>query len=94
MAELKEFDEILSSCLEALEGGEGLAEVLARYPQVSDELEPLLEAAVWFKSQKAAVEPRPGFVTSSRKRLVEKIAAEPAATTNGWLERTWAQLLG
>ena len=43
MAELKEFDEILGNCLEALERGEGLADVLARYPQASEELKPLEE---------------------------------------------------
>jgi hypothetical protein len=92
VAELSEFDEILDNCLEALEGGEGLAHVLARYPQVSDELKPLLEAAEWFEGQKATVDPRPGFVQASSKRLVEKIAAEPVIA-GGWLERTWAQLL-
>ena len=91
MAELRDFDEILGNCLEALERGEGLADVLARYPQVSDDLKPLLEAAVWFNNQKAAVEPRPGFVSASRARLVEQIAAEPVVTGN-WLERMWAQL--
>jgi hypothetical protein len=91
VAELKDFDEILSNCLEALESGEGLADVLARYPQAADELKPLLEAEVWLKEQKAAVEPRPGFVRASRSRLLEKIEAEPVVT-GGWLERTWTQL--
>jgi hypothetical protein len=91
VAEPKDFDEILSSCLEALERGEGLADVLARYPQASDEVRPLLEAAVWFKGQKAAVEPRPGFMRASRSRLIEKIEAEPVAA-GGWLERIGAQL--
>jgi hypothetical protein len=92
VAELREFDEILSACLEALDRGEGLEDVLARYPQASAELKPLLEAAVWFEVQKAAVEPRPGFVGASRLRLVERIVVEPALTGN-WLERAWAQLI-
>jgi len=91
VAELKDFDEILGNCLEALESGEGLADVLARYPQASEELKALLESAVWFSGQKAAVEPRPGFVRASRARLVEQIAAEPVATVS-WLERMWALL--
>ena len=91
MAELKDFDELLGNCLEALERGEGLADVLARYPQASEELKTLLEAAVWFSGQKAAVEPRPGFVKASRARLVEQIAAE-TVTTGNWLERMWVQL--
>jgi hypothetical protein len=92
VAEPQDFDEILSGCLEALERGDGLADVLARYPQASDELKPLLEAAVWFEGQKAAVEPRPGFLRASRARLIEQIEAEPVAAADGWLERAWAQL--
>lgn len=91
MAELKDFDEILGNCLEDLEGGEALADVLARYPQASEELKALLEAAVWFSGQKAAVEPRPGFVKASRARLVEKTSTEPVVA-GSWLEQTWAQL--
>ena len=92
MAEPKDFDEILSNCLAALERGEGLADVLARYPQEASELKPLLEAAVWFEGQKAAVEPRPGFIRASRSRLIEKIEAEPVAAAGGWLEQVVAQL--
>jgi hypothetical protein len=92
VAEPKDFDEILSNCLAALERGEGLADVLARYPQEASELKPLLEAAVWFAGQKAAVEPRPGFIRASRSRLIEKIEAEPVAAAGGWLEQVVAQL--
>ena len=91
MAEPKDFDEILSNCLEALERGEGLADVLARYPQAASELKPLLEAADWLEGQQAAVEPRPGFVRASRSRLIEKIASEPVAA-GGWLEQIVTQL--
>ncbi len=91
MAEPKDFDEILSNCLAALERGEGLADILARYPQAASELKPLLEAADWLEGQQAAVEPRPGFVRASRSRLIEKIEAEPVAA-GGWLEQIIAQL--
>ena len=59
MAELREFDEILSASLQALDGGEGLEQVLARFPQAAADLRPLLESALWFEQQKSALEPRP-----------------------------------
>lgn len=80
------FDDVLAVCLDALDGGQGVAELLARYPEHALELEPLLESAVWFGGQAAVVAPRPGFVKASRARLVEKIAAPPAATG------IWSQL--
>ncbi len=70
----------MGRCGKQLEGRGGRAE-----------LKTLLESAIWFSGQKAAVEPRPGFVRASRVRLVEQIAAEPVAT-GSWLERMWAQL--
>jgi hypothetical protein len=85
------FDEVLENCLDALEGGQGLAEVLARYPEHAEELKPLLEAAVWFGGQAAAVGPRPGFVAASRARLVQQVAA-PHAATGGGLAMAWRGL--
>ena len=74
------FDDVLAVCLDALDEGQRVAELLARYPEHALELEPLLESAVWFGGQAAVVAPRPGFVKASRARLVEKIATPPAAT--------------
>ena len=91
MADGMGFDEVLANCLDALEGGQGLAEVLARYPEHAAELEPLLEAAVWFGGQAAAVAPRPGFVAASRARLVQQVAAPPAAS-GSWLAMAWRGL--
>jgi Domain of unknown function (DUF5667) len=74
-------DEILESCLDTLQSGkETVEQVLARYPQQADELRPLLEMAIWFAGHKAVVSPRPGFVSASKRRLVEQIkAGEPQA---------------
>src|SRR5512139_375608 len=85
------FDDVLAICLDALDGGQGVAEVLSRYPEHAPQLKPLLEAADWFGGQAAAFEPRPGFISASRLRLVQQIAAPPVAAGN-WLERTWGQL--
>ena len=75
------FDDALAICLDALDGGEGIGELLSRFPEHAEELKPLLEAAAWFGGQAAALEPRPGFIAASRKRLEGQIAASPAAST-------------
>jgi len=80
------FEEVLANCLDALDGGQGIAELLRRYPEHAEELKPLLEAAVWFGGQAAVLAPRPGFVAASRSRLEKQIAAPPTVTG------TWMQL--
>src|SRR3990172_783049 len=75
------FDEVLASCLDALDGGQGVDELLRRYPEHAQELKPLLEAAAWFGGQVAALAPRPGFIAASRSRLEKQIAAQPVATS-------------
>jgi Domain of unknown function (DUF5667) len=86
------FDEVLAICLDALDGGQGVAELLRRYPNYAEELKPLLDAAVWFGGQAAALEPRAGFVKASRARLVQQIASPPAVTATSWLGRMSASL--
>lgn len=79
MADEDRLAEILHSCLEAVQkDGATVEQVLTGYPDQADALRPLLEAAVWFSTQKAAVNPRPGFVSASRARLLERIQQEQA----------------
>jgi hypothetical protein len=80
------FDEVLEICLEGLDAGQGVAELLRRYPEHAEELKPLLEAAVWFGGQAAALEPRAGFISASRKRVEQQVAALPAPSTGNWLQ--------
>ncbi|MGW8249152.1 MAG: DUF5667 domain-containing protein, partial [Anaerolineales bacterium] len=54
--------------------------VLAQYPDLADELRPPLESALWFRMRRATLDPRPGFVSASRRRLVEQIRLEQQVT--------------
>ena len=78
----KEFDEALQSCLDLIRGGrETIDSVVALYPEFADELRAQLEIATWLTASGPALDPRPGFVYASRRRLVSRIQMEsqPAA---------------
>ena len=83
----KGMEEVLAESLAALEQGEGLEAVLARYPEAAGEIRPLLEMAVWMGSARGAVEPRAGYVRASRSRLVGRIAELQAAPQLSWWGR-------
>jgi hypothetical protein len=80
----KKFDETFQSCLDLIRGGqETIESVIARYPEYADELRVQLEGAIWLSTSSAALDPRPGFVSASRNRLVSRIKQEqqPELTT-------------
>lgn len=82
---------ILQDCLAKIRSGkETLDSALADYPQKTADLRPLLEAALWIQSRQDALQPRPGFVSSSSRRLVEQIRqeqlSEPASGNISWWE--------
>ncbi len=82
MAGRAEIEQILDHSLSEVLGGKETVEgVLARYPELAEELRPRLEAAMWLERGKGALAPRPGFVSASRARLVAQIKAEQAAAT-------------
>src|SRR3990172_3919917 len=73
----RELDEALQSCLELIRGGEETLEsAVARYPEFEDVLRPQLVTALWIASHRDVLEPRPGFVSASRRRLVARIQQE------------------
>lgn len=86
----KDTNEILQSCLEAVQSGEEtVSSVLARYPDLEQELRPQLEAAYWLIQNKEAFNPRPEFISASRRRLLREIShgsvvAEPAPQVSFW----------
>jgi hypothetical protein len=88
---IKGMEEVLAESLAALEQGEGLDAVLARYPGEASELRPLLEMAAWMGSARGAVEPRAGFVKASRARILERIA-EPQLSVWQRLVAWWSGL--
>jgi len=71
---------ILQDCLERVQSGQVTLEgVLREHPDLADELRPLLESALWVQMRKATLDPRPGYVNASRRRLVDQIRQEQAA---------------
>jgi len=73
---------ILQDCLEKIQNGQStLEEVLAEHPDLAEELRPSLEAALWFRMHRATLDPRPGFIAASNRRVLEKIHQEQLAKT-------------
>ena len=73
----KEINQILQSCLEAIQSGEEtIGSILSRYPEYERELRPQLETAFWLMQNKEAFNPNPDFIAASRGRLLAQIGAE------------------
>lgn len=68
---------ILDGCLERIKKGETIEACLSRYPEVRQQLEPMLRAALSLSSL-PRVQPSPEFVTSSSSRLINRISQDPA----------------
>ncbi|OGO11962.1 MAG: hypothetical protein A2Y53_01545 [Chloroflexi bacterium RBG_16_47_49] len=67
-------DRIFNANLPAISKGEvALEAILAKYPQYAGELRPRFEAALWLQQAKQAVNPRSGYIISSRKYLEAQI---------------------
>jgi hypothetical protein len=66
---------VIVECLPLLKnGGESAESVLARYPEFRSALQRPLEAACWLWERSRLFDPRPGFVKSSKKHLIEQIS--------------------
>ena len=87
----REFDEALQSCLDLIRGGrESIDSVVARYPEYAEELRAQLESAMWLSTAGSALDPRPEFISASRRRLVSRIQLEsrpPITVSLTWGER-------
>ncbi len=72
-----ELEKILQSCLEDIQAGrETLETALAQRPTLSAQLRPELEAANLIWQMSGVFDPRPGYISASRGRLVEQILRE------------------
>lgn len=80
-----DIENVLQACLEALQSGqETIDSLLARYPELADQLRPELEIALWLQSHAEGMGPRPEFVTASRQRLMGELRRDQARErTNG-----------
>src|SRR5512132_113614 len=84
----QKIEQVLQTCLDQVESGEESVEsVLARFPELADQLRPELEVALWLSAQKDLLNPRPGWAAASKRRVLaryrEEVQAETASA--GWL---------
>jgi hypothetical protein len=71
-------DAIVRTYSPALQNGqETIDSILGKYPQLVNELRSPLEAIIWLGKAKKNLEPRPGFISSSRSNLESNIASLP-----------------
>ena len=97
----EELEQIFETCLEQIQSGhETIESALARYPEAAEALRSRLEAALWLDERKGSLDPRPGFVSASRGRLVSQIKRDMAtqsamtkAPKESWFVHFWHQLV-
>ena len=82
MGKSKEFENILTECLDRLMKGEDIESCLARYPEHAVELEPLLKTALEARTA-AAVKPRAEFRQRAGYEFQKAISEMPSKTTRG-----------
>ncbi len=78
---------IEDSLLAIINGQETIETVLERYPKEASAIRPEIEAALWLADTGKSLDPRPGFIASSRHYLEQRIAAAPPHTP-------WRRLVG
>jgi len=72
----RRIDRIIEQHLTALlTGRETISSILEQHPQYADELRPRLEAILWLVAARNNLEPRPGFISSTRKHIEQQFAA-------------------
>ena len=62
-------DRVVQKCLELLEQGQAIEDVLSRYPEQAERLRGNLEAAAWLRGQRKTLDVRAGWVSASRSWL-------------------------
>jgi hypothetical protein len=73
----KKFEDLLHQSLEKVhQGEESIESMVNQYPDHAEDLRESLEASLWLTDKRELLDPRPGFVAVSRKRIVEQIQAE------------------
>jgi hypothetical protein len=69
-------ENILDKCLERMAQGEDMEQCLTDYPELADELRPLLQTSSTVKSGVASVEARPEFRARAKQRLLAEVRAK------------------
>ncbi len=90
MSKSGEFDNILNECLERmLVNGEPIEQCLVSYPELADQLRPLLQTALAAR-QASAIQPRPDFRARARYQLNSELQAMETKRSRpslGWQPR-------
>jgi len=78
MTKKRHINQIIESLPPAIMSGqETVDSILQKYPQESEQLRPQLESISWLAEAKKGLEPRQGFIASSRKYLQQQIEILP-----------------
>ncbi len=73
----QEVSQIIEENLEELLSRKiSIEEVLRQHPRHAADLRRELEPAIWLASHRECVQPRPGFIPASRKRVAERVKEE------------------
>ncbi len=75
----KKFDDILNECLNRMAAGEDLEQCLQDYPDLSEELRPLLETALTVKSSANLAQPKQEFRELTRQQFLAEVRAKAEA---------------
>ncbi|MBN2240677.1 MAG: FecR domain-containing protein [Dehalococcoidales bacterium] len=75
---MKDINKILDNCIERILRGEDLDRVLSEYPEVREQLEPLLRMALQI-TVTPKVKPSPEFLNTSKTSLLRQIYCESSA---------------
>ncbi len=82
---------ILAACLDALEEGEAVAEILRRYPEHAEELRPFLDTAVLLQE----LPPAPPEIAAklSKKAFLQEAEKMKTAVSSKPMRRSWVRVL-
>lgn len=75
----KKFDDILNECLNRMSAGENIEKCLQDYPDLSEELRPLLETASTVKASSNLVQPSQQFRALAKQRILAESRAKAEA---------------
>ena len=75
----RKIEKIFQECLEAAQRGESVEQVVSGYPRYAKELLQRLETVEWLEENTAVFAARPGYISASRERLVDRLKRESDA---------------
>ena len=85
-------ERLLQECLQALEQGETLEDILSRYPEQVDALRPRLQAADWLAQSTDLFQPRPAWLPSAKQHLLAELNRQASPRSQAW--RSFISRLG